>query len=264
MPLISGHALNSDNTPVALVEATAWGDSVVVTSVVPDGTGHWTLDLAEGAYAIRYVSPGFDTRTFGPVSVSDLETFPGGSLPDEVWDHIQITNGNPHGTTYDLVGAAPAVHYHPEYITGTVFNNHLVANNPHGITLSSLGGAPLSHTHSEFSNFVTKIAGKSLSTEDFTTELKTKLETLPNEFGEGTVKSVQSVLPGIDGNVSLTGIFVETIAGMGLSQENFTPAYKNILDNIGSYTGGDHNVDGGSATSVFTASELFDGGGASG
>ena len=84
-------------------------------------------------------------------------------------------------------------------------------------------------------NYVQKVAGKGLSTEDFTTALKNKLEAI----NEGTAsKDIGNVASGSAGLVTGDAVyqfckdFVKGVAGQGFSTNDFSNAYKNILDSI--------------------------------
>lgn len=96
-------------------------------------------------------------------------------------------------------------------------------------------------------NKVDAVAGKGLSTEDFTTELKDKLVALPAEAEENYIKSVseefsvsqegklameaieQSKVAGLPEALSAK---VEKVEGKGLSTNDFTDEYKTKLDGI--------------------------------
>ena len=84
-------------------------------------------------------------------------------------------------------------------------------------------------------NYVQKEAGKGLSTEDFTTALKNKLDAI----NEGTAsKDIGNVASGSAGLVTGDAVyqfckdFVKGVAGQGFSTNDFSNAYKDILDSI--------------------------------
>lgn len=88
---------------------------------------------------------------------------------------------------------------------------------------------------------VDKVAGKQLSTEDFTTALKNKLEGLPSSVYSKS--EVNSLLNGK----------VDKVSGKGLSTNDFTDAYKNKLDGLPSDAYSKQEVDqliGGKATTI--------------
>lgn len=96
--------------------------------------------------------------------------------------------GNPHGTTPDIIGAAPKVHSHddtyikPEDITDLInnslesidgsftarFDAHIKDTNPHGITTSMINAAPATHTHNyttrdEVATLIYELLGEQVS-----------------------------------------------------------------------------------------------------
>jgi len=78
---------------------------------------------------------------------------------------------------------------------------------------------------------VDKVAGKQLSTEDFTTALKNKLEGLPSSvYSKSEVNS-------------LLNNKVDKVSGKGLSTNDFTNAYKNKLDGLPSNAYSKQEVD---------------------
>ena len=88
---------------------------------------------------------------------------------------------------------------------------------------------------------VDKVEGKQLSTEDFTTALKNKLEGLPSSVYSKS--EVNSLLNGK----------VDKVSGKGLSTNDFTDAYKNKLDGLPSEVYSKQEVDqliGGKATTI--------------
>lgn len=88
---------------------------------------------------------------------------------------------------------------------------------------------------------VDKVSGKQLSTEDFTTALKNKLEGLPSSVYSKS--EVNSLLNGK----------VDKVSGKGLSTNDFTDAYKNKLDGLPSDVYSKQEVDqliGGKATTI--------------
>lgn len=105
-------------------------------------------------------------------TIGELDTTSGSVLEhiNDVSNLAFVTRGNPHGTTYNEVGAAPKVHnhddlyVHPNQVTELVaeavdslnnayskqFEEHLQANNPHGITPNKIGAALAEHEHQQY------------------------------------------------------------------------------------------------------------------
>ena len=112
--------------------------------------------------------------------------------------------------------------------------------------LSALDGkADVNHTHSQYltehqdiSGKVDKVTGKGLSTNDYTTEEKTKLAGLSNYDDT-------EILSALDGKADVNHTHsqyltehqdisgkVDKVTGKGLSTNDFTDSYKNKLDNL--------------------------------
>lgn len=113
-------------------------------------------------------------ETYGKIVeiVGELDTTSGAVLThiNDVANLGYVKKGNPHGTTYSEVGAAPKDHNHdgvyvqPKDIDQLVsdsiteinnsfavsFDAHLKANNPHGITPEKIDAAPRLHEHEEY------------------------------------------------------------------------------------------------------------------
>lgn len=91
-------------------------------------------------------------------------------------------------------------------------------------------------------NKVNKIEGKGLSTNDFTDELKTKLENL-NNYNDTEVKNdiseLQTDMTSVENSISTinTNIAnkVDKVEGKGLSTEDFTTALKTKLEGLSNY-----------------------------
>lgn len=89
----------------------------------------------------------------------------------------------------------------------------------------------------DLSNYVEKVAGKQLSTEDFTTAFKTKLEGVEADADVNIIESIK-----VDGtaltvdankavNIDLSGK-VDKVTGKGLSTEDYTTAEKTKLGGV--------------------------------
>ena len=105
-----------------------------------------------------------------------------------------------------------------------------------------------------FNGKVDKVTGKGLSTEDYTTAEKTKLSGIEENANKTTVSS--SITQYGTNPVKSSAIYtalagkVDTVSGKGLSTNDFTNAYKNIVDrldsplltkNVTTYIDGDSN-----------------------
>jgi Cu/Ag efflux protein CusF len=174
-----------------------------------------------------------------------------GDWTKTAYDHTLLTN-NPHGVTATQIGAEPAFSKNTAFnknfgtTAGTVAQgNHLhtgvyepansniqshidSTSNPHGVTKTQVGlgnvdntsdlNKPISTaTQSALNNKVDKVAGKGLSTEDYTTTEKTKLSGIEAGAQVNTVTSV----------AGKTGAVVLAKADVGLgSVQNYAVASK--------------------------------------
>ncbi|MDE5834439.1 MAG: hypothetical protein K2H26_02845, partial [Ruminococcus sp.] len=97
----------------------------------------------------------------------------------------------------------------------------------HEDSASAMNSAISTNT-TAINNKVDKVNGKGLSTNDFTTAYKNKLDSLSN-YDDSTIKSNISTI-----NTSL-GNKVDKVSGKGLSTYDFTKTYRDKLDGLQNY-----------------------------